>query len=1433
MKKLICMLLSLIMLMSTIVLPVYAEEIELDSSMLGGFSAVFDTKTGTLTFSGKGYVKVTDTSVWQGMEQEILKVVFEEGITMITNNSLTGLYYIETVVLPTTLTTVIQNAFAYAENLQYVIYNGTEEEWAKVKVTESGNKSLLNAKFTFGSGEDVEQEKVIEYFFNNISDPYPVTQNSALTSLPAKINARDTMGNIFSVPLTYLNTPDLTVVGTQDVTVVAEIPEGYTLLDGVSNQFSFTVAVNAANPSGRCGANATWKLYSWGELSIYGDSYGISLADFDNTTDNKTPWYAHNSDIISVTIGGGIARLGNDLFSDTNVVTVDIPQSVTDLNAKAFRNAKSLEVVEVESTNTTYYDNGYFIYSADRKTLVLYEQKSNTGSVGVDMATKIGEYAFANCALESVYIYPEVTEIADNAFEGCDNIVIYTPAGSYAYDYAVENGIDVEIIRTEITSVNAPSDVSAMLYSEVKLPETTTGVTSYGTIVNIPLTYEVVPSTEALGTTAVTAKLVVPEGYALKSGLSTTVTFDFIVTPASGAVNENVTWAYDGNGVLTLSGNGTVGFTGDAPWKAYADKIIKVVIDEGITAIDSYAFDGLAVTTYEVDAYNNYYCSDDGIIFNSDLTSLVRYPSHKEGEEYVVPDTVLAILEHAFYGCVNLKKVTLGENITSMADTGLENSDITVVVVYGSYAHQYAQNNGITSETKTSIVESGIYNKVTYTLYSDGYLYLEYVGNTTTSHLPIDLEAVKVLECAEGMTGFAWQLVKRMTNLETIKLPSTFNKTDFLDGTTWVSEVIIADGNESLCTADGAVYSITANGLNMLYYLYSEEKVFTMTAENVFGVEYGAFDNAVHLEKIILNGDIAYIDSVFEGCNNLKEFYIEPAEGNYFGTENGVLYNLDYNVKRILVRMPQNSSITDFAVPDTVTILEDYAFNDCKNLVNVTMGDNVVNKRNVGDGCYALFENAVNLESVVLSNNYEEIHNDTFKGCVKLKNFNFPENLKYIGYSAFEGCASLTGTLEIPSTVTSTDDSVFKGTGYSEVIIPSSLTYIEPDMFADCVNLEKVTLADGVEDISSRVFSGCSKLKEINFPDSIDSIGGSAFYNCTSLEEAVVNNATVYGSAFSGCTALTDFSLNSGAIRGSVFSGCTSLENVTLGDAVSEIGGGAFHNCTSLTAFTIPKGVKTINKNIFGGCVNLKTLVINSENATFYNSAFEGNDFIEEIILPENIKLIGNAAFAGTSITSIEIPAGLVKMNTGVFENCTKLVTAKLSPDFDNIPNSTFAGCTSLKEVYISNSVKTIFDNAFMGCTAIEKVYYSGTKDEWSKVIIEYGNDSLLKADVICTDGAITEPSLGATFYENWDGSVSATVYIPEEVVKEEAKLVMYYTNANGEVEALSYDVTSEDEACYDVQVGDATVKTVTVYLWEDFVNIQPLAAPKTLVIRD
>ena len=65
------------------------------------------------------------------------------------------------------------------------------------------------------------------------------------------------------------------------------------------------------------------------------------------------------------------------------------------------------------------------------------------------------------------------------------------------------------------------------------------------------------------------------------------------IAASKGTCGENLTWALDDRGTLTISGTGDMNQYSSstrAPWYSQRTKITSVVIDEGATSVGAYAF---------------------------------------------------------------------------------------------------------------------------------------------------------------------------------------------------------------------------------------------------------------------------------------------------------------------------------------------------------------------------------------------------------------------------------------------------------------------------------------------------------------------------------------------------------------------------------------------------------------------------------------------------------------------------------------------------------------------------------------------------------------------------------------------------------------------------------------------------------------------------
>ncbi|MCL2443877.1 MAG: leucine-rich repeat domain-containing protein [Treponema sp.] len=112
-----------------------------------------------------------------------------------------------------------------------------------------------------------------------------------------------------------------------------------------------------------------------------------------------------------------------------------------------------------------------------------------------------------------------------------------------------------------------------------------------------------------------------------------------------------------------------------------------------------------------VDERNIFFRSIDGILFNKDLTRIIRYPPAKQGQTYVIPNSVRTIGYGAFSNCINLTNITIPTSVTSIdyeAFYGCR-SLINIIIPNGVTSIGYYTFGGCYSLTNIIIPDSVTY----------------------------------------------------------------------------------------------------------------------------------------------------------------------------------------------------------------------------------------------------------------------------------------------------------------------------------------------------------------------------------------------------------------------------------------------------------------------------------------------------------------------------------------------------------------------------------------------------------------------------------------------------------------------------------------------------------------------------------------------------
>ncbi len=444
------------------------------------------------------------------------------------------------------------------------------------------------------------------------------------------------------------------------------------------------------------------------------------------------------------------------------------------------------------------------------------------------------------------------------------------------------------------------------------------------------------------------------------------------------------------------------------------------------------------------------------------------------------------------------------------------------------------------------------------------------------------------------------------------------------------------------------------------------------------------------------------------GTGDMYEYY------NSSSSDNRPWGNYEDNIKKVVI----NSG---------VTIIGEYAFNSCNNLISVTIPNSVTT---IGNSAFAWCNK---LTSVTIPNSVSSIGDSAFAYCDALTSVTIPDSVTTIGKRAFYYCEEL-ADITIPDSVKAIGESAFSGTAYhkDENNWENGVFYIDNHLIV--ANNSKLTnpyrIKEGTKTISENAFYGCSNLTSVIIPDSVTIIGAYAFYGCSNLTSVTIPNSVTTIGIYA-------------------FSDCSSLASVSISDNVTSIGNYAFYKCESLKSVIIPDGVTIIGEHTFDSCYGLTTVTIPDSVTTIDRNAFYECNKLTNLTIPNSVTTISAYAFyACNSITSLIIPDSVTTIGDFAFRHCTGLTSVTIGNGITVIRNYVFANCSRLTSVIIPDSVITIGAMAFYNSYNLTDVYYTDTEEQWNEITIGTYNEPLLNATIHYNYGKFTGID-GDYFYIN------------------------------------------------------------------------------------
>jgi len=288
-----------------------------------------------------------------------------------------------------------------------------------------------------------------------------------------------------------------------------------------------------------------------------------------------------------------------------------------------------------------------------------------------------------------------------------------------------------------------------------------------------------------------------------------------------------------------------------------------------------------------------------------------------------------------------------------------------------------------------------------------------------------------------GESAFFW-----CDNLASVTIPSSVENinSNAFDDCKSLTSIKVADGNTNFSSEGGVLFN--KDKTELIKFPEGKTGDYSIPSQ-VTSIGENAFNSCLGLTSVTIPDSVTDIgSSAFYNCTGIKSIKIpasvtkigecaflscsksiETAHDNpNYSSADGILFNKD---KSELIQFPMGKS-GKYQIPSTIVTIRAFAFN-----------------------------NATDLEFVLIPDSVEKIESHAFDNCKGLKSVTIPDSVTSIGGWAFAYCDALTS----------------------------------------------VTIGSSVSSIGKGAFSGCTALKTVSIPVSVTDIENSAFYSCNSLKD--------------------------------------------------------------------------------------------------------------------------------------------------------------------------------------------------------------------------------------------------------------------------------------------------------------------------------------------
>lgn len=627
-----------------------------------------------------------------------------------------------------------------------------------------------------------------------------------------------------------------------------------------------------------------------------------------------------------------------------------------------------------------------------------------------------------------------------------------------------------------------------------------------------------------------------------------------------------------------------------------------------------------------------YFRAENGVVITADGRTAVGYCGENSACSIVIPNSVEAVDEYAFFCLTKLRSVFLGDNIREIRKSAFEFCRLSHLHIPEKL--EFLGENALPLQTLVGVTvdeNNRFFRTDGSCLYYRNELLVCFNTSVEEYFVPDETEAIhdgafencrllSNLVLPKNLRRFSGMILPGCNDREAFRylletdIPADIG--DFSDESANPVSLRFSDNAKTVFCHDGIVYKHLNEGLAAIHAFNDTicktvQDGTVVIAENAFAgcdtlisvelpdtlrrIEAGAF-SFCGLQKIELPDGVEYIgENAFEYCplgrvfipRGVKlvsssafeygaEYFEVSPENPRYSSENGALYNKD---KTVLLRVPVNRSRRKFTVPEGVAEIRG-AFRFCERITKIVLPKSLEIIRS------GAFHSMKNVPAVIFRNNTAHISEDFFKqpnACVLVAES---------GSSAeefFGNYKKATAQNDVPCRIkfrTAGKRPLYKcglevlfGNGGTAAVSGSRST-------AENITVPEKAGEHTVTEIINYAFTGNEYLRSVSIADTVKEIGEGAFYRCGNLSDVQLPSQLE-------------------EVSKQMFRGCIRLRRCIIPEGCKGIKAGAFQWCYNLSVLGVPRSVGHISRNFFGK-TNPSSLTVYVERGSYAEEFFKG-----------------------------------------------------------------------------------------------------------------------------------------------------------------------------------------------------------------------------------